>query len=95
MLPELGAGPDIAIFISHWFASRGDEVFEGDRLVELRVGPATFDVPCPVTGRLNEIRQHEDDRVRQGAVLAFVAVADDERDATDLAGDNHYDRDSH
>ena len=51
ILPELGTGPDEPIVVSYWFAERGDEVWEGDRLVEVLVGPATFDVPAPRTGR--------------------------------------------
>src|SRR5438105_15912775 len=47
ILPDLGTGPDVPIVVSHWFAARGDEVWEGDRLVEILVGPATFDVPAP------------------------------------------------
>ena len=49
----------------------GEEVWEGDRLVEVLVGPATFDVPAPATGRLAEIRGREDDRVAPGAVLGL------------------------
>ena len=56
ILPDLGTGPDVPIVVSHWFAARGDRVWEGERLVEVLVGPATFDVPSPVSGRLAEIR---------------------------------------
>ncbi len=77
VLPDLGTGPDIPIIVSHWFASRGDEVWEGDRLVEVLVGPATFDVPATTTGRLAEIRLFEDDVLRPGSVLGMVAVIDD------------------
>ena len=77
ILPDLGTGPDVPIVVSHWFAARGDEVWEGDRLVEVLVGPATFDVPAPATGRLAEIRGEEDDQVRPGAVLGLVATAED------------------
>ncbi len=77
ILPELGTGPGMPIVVSHWFAARGDEVWEGDRLVEVVVGPATFDVPAPSTGRLAEIRGHEDDRVEAGAVLGLLAVRED------------------
>ena len=77
VLPELGTDPDEPIVISHWFASRGDEVWEGDRLVEVLVGPATFDVPAPHSGRLAEIRGREDDRVRPGTVLGLLAVPDE------------------
>ena len=78
ILPELGTGPDRPIIVSHWYAARGDEVWEGDRLVEVLVGPATFDVPAPRSGRLIEIRGEEDDRVVPGAVLGLVAVSEDD-----------------
>src|SRR6059058_5340443 len=88
ILPDLGTGPDEPIVVSHWFARRGDEVWEGDRLVEVLVGPATFDVPAPSHGRLAEIRGREDDRVEPGAVLGLVAVADDDGDGEE-DGDRH------
>jgi len=77
ILPELGTGPDVPIVVSHWFAERGDEVWEGDRLVEVLVGPATFDVPSPSSGRLAAIHGLEDDRVTPGSVLGLVAVLED------------------
>jgi pyruvate/2-oxoglutarate dehydrogenase complex dihydrolipoamide acyltransferase (E2) component len=77
ILPDLGTGPDEPIVVSHWFAERGEEVWEGDRLVEVLVGPATFDVPAPTNGRLAEIRGEEDDRVLPGAVLGLVEVWED------------------
>jgi pyruvate/2-oxoglutarate dehydrogenase complex dihydrolipoamide acyltransferase (E2) component len=77
ILPDLGTGPDVPIVVSHWFAGRGDRVWEGARLVEVLVGPATFDVASPVTGRLAEIRGLEDDRVEAGSVLGLVATNDD------------------
>jgi pyruvate/2-oxoglutarate dehydrogenase complex dihydrolipoamide acyltransferase (E2) component len=78
ILPELGTGPDVPIVVSHWFAARGDEVWEGDRLVEVLVGPATFDVPSPTSGRLAAIHGYEDDRVTPGSVLGIVAVVEDD-----------------
>ncbi len=83
ILPELGTGPDEPIVISHWFAARGDEVWEGDRLVEVLVGPATFDVPAPRTGRLAKIRGKEDDLVQPGAILGYLAVLEDGEDPGD------------
>ncbi len=76
ILPDLGTGPNVPIVVSFWFAARGDEVFEGERLVEVLVGPATFDVPAPISGRLTEIRGREDDLVAPGAVLGLVAAAE-------------------
>jgi pyruvate/2-oxoglutarate dehydrogenase complex dihydrolipoamide acyltransferase (E2) component len=78
ILPNLGTGPDVPIVVSHWFAARGDRVWEGERLVEVLVGPATFDVSAPVSGRLAEIRGWEDDRVEPGSVLGLVATAEDD-----------------
>jgi pyruvate/2-oxoglutarate dehydrogenase complex dihydrolipoamide acyltransferase (E2) component len=77
ILPDLGTGPDVPIVVSHWFAARGDRVWEGERLVEVLVGPATFDVASPASGRLAEIRGLEDERVEAGSVLGLVATTDD------------------
>jgi pyruvate/2-oxoglutarate dehydrogenase complex dihydrolipoamide acyltransferase (E2) component len=77
ILPDLGTGPDVPIVVSHWFAEQGDEIWAGERLVEVLVGAATFDVSAPSNGHLAEIREHEDDRVTPGDVLGLVAVTDD------------------
>jgi pyruvate/2-oxoglutarate dehydrogenase complex dihydrolipoamide acyltransferase (E2) component len=77
ILPDLGTGADLPIVVSHWFADRGEKVWEGERLVEVLVGPATFDVPAPSTGRLVKIQGFEDDYVLPGAVLGLVEVRED------------------
>jgi pyruvate/2-oxoglutarate dehydrogenase complex dihydrolipoamide acyltransferase (E2) component len=77
ILPDLGTGPDIPIVVSYWFAARGERVWEGERLVEVLAGPATFDVPSPVTGHLAEIHGREDDRVEAGYVLGLVAATEE------------------
>jgi Biotin-requiring enzyme len=88
ILPELGTGPDMPIVVSHWYAGRGEIVWEGDRLVEVLAGPLTFDVSAPATGRLVEIRGREDDLVQPGSVLGYVAPQD-ERDG---GGDDRTER---
>ena len=85
-LPDLGTGPDTPIVVSYWFAARGQTVWEGDRLVEVLVGPATFDVPAPATGRLTEIRAREDDQVLPGALLGYLAVLDEDGDGGSTDG---------
>ena len=77
ILPDLGTGPDIPIVVSYWFAAKGKRVWEGERLVEVLAGAATFDVPSPVTGLLAEIRSHEEDRVAAGEILGLVEGTDD------------------
>jgi pyruvate/2-oxoglutarate dehydrogenase complex dihydrolipoamide acyltransferase (E2) component len=71
ILPELGAAP---VVLSLWLADPGDEVYEGDRLVEVRVNGATFDVPAPATGRLAEQHALPEDRLAPGQVLGMILV---------------------
>jgi pyruvate dehydrogenase E2 component (dihydrolipoamide acetyltransferase) len=60
------------MYVSFWFAEEGEEVLEGDRLVEILAGSVTFDVPAPLSGRLVEVRVAEEDAVRCGDVLALL-----------------------
>jgi pyruvate/2-oxoglutarate dehydrogenase complex dihydrolipoamide acyltransferase (E2) component len=69
LLPELGAAPAV---LSVWFADAGEWVYEGDRLVEVLVAGATFDVPSPATGRLIEKRAWPNDGLTTGQVLGIV-----------------------
>jgi len=69
ILPDVGAAP---VVLSAWFADPGDAVFEGDRLVEVLVGGATFDVSSPATGRLVERQARHNQRLAPGQVLGFV-----------------------
>lgn len=73
ILPDLGMAP---ARLSVWFADVGDLVFEGDRLVEVLVNGATFDVPAPATGRLAEQRALPDDSLEAGQVLGVVDMAE-------------------
>ncbi len=77
ILPELGLASDDPILVSHWYARQGEEVWQGDRLVELLIGAATFDVSSPASGRLVRIRVREDQRVQPGQILAHLAVDDE------------------
>jgi len=81
ILPDLGVSDAATLSVSFWFADEGDEVIEGDRLVELVAGPVTIDVPAPATGRLVEIRVTEEDAVHAGDILAIVESEHD--DASD------------
>lgn len=69
LVPDLGAGPAV---LSVWFADVGDLVYEGDRLVEVLVAGATFDVPAPATGRVLEKLARLDDPLQPGQVLGIV-----------------------
>jgi pyruvate/2-oxoglutarate dehydrogenase complex dihydrolipoamide acyltransferase (E2) component len=71
VLPDVGAAP---VVLSAWFADPGDAVFEGDRLVEVLVGGATFDVSSPATGRLAVKQARRNERLAPGQVLGFVEL---------------------
>jgi pyruvate/2-oxoglutarate dehydrogenase complex dihydrolipoamide acyltransferase (E2) component len=71
VLPELGAAP---VWLSAWFADLGDRVYEGDRLVEVLVRGATFDVSAPATGRLAEKRALPNDPIQPGQVLGMLEI---------------------
>jgi pyruvate/2-oxoglutarate dehydrogenase complex dihydrolipoamide acyltransferase (E2) component len=74
-LPDLGAEGVVLIV---WFAEPGEEVYEGDRLVEVRLGPATFDVGAPVSGRLVLRHAAVGAELRPGDPLAEIDPAPDE-----------------
>src|SRR5579862_7436431 len=58
--------PDVGVHapaLSLWFAHPGDRVYAGDRVVELLLDGATFDVSAPATGRLAEKTARPGDRL--------------------------------
>ena len=73
-VPYLGLPSDELIHVSCWLVSRGDEVVEGDRLVELLIGEITFDVSSPASGRLVDVTAEVDEAVSPGSVLGKIAI---------------------
>jgi pyruvate/2-oxoglutarate dehydrogenase complex dihydrolipoamide acyltransferase (E2) component len=71
-VPELGLDNAQEILVSCWLVGCGDELIEGDRVVELLAGDITFDVSSPVTGRLVHIAVEPDDKVRPGDCLGTI-----------------------
>ncbi len=68
VLPDLGA----AAILSVWFVNSGDAVYCGDRLVEILLDGATFDVTSPLTGTFAEKLAWPDERLAPGQTLGFV-----------------------
>jgi pyruvate/2-oxoglutarate dehydrogenase complex dihydrolipoamide acyltransferase (E2) component len=71
VLPDVGADP---VSLSVWFVAPGEAVYEGDRLVEVLAGGATFDVSAPATGRLAEKHALPNDVLTPGQVLGVMEV---------------------
>lgn len=68
-VPELGS--DRATF-SLWHVQVGDRVTEGDRVAELLIPGAVFDVSAPVSGVLAERTAQPNDALTTGQVLGAV-----------------------
>jgi pyruvate/2-oxoglutarate dehydrogenase complex dihydrolipoamide acyltransferase (E2) component len=69
VVPEVGFP---APLLSLWYARPGEHVYVGDRVAELLLGSATFDVAAPCSGRLIERTARPADRVTPGQVLGYL-----------------------
>ena len=67
-LPDLGEGIHEGEVVSVLVAS-GDEVKEGDPILEIETDKATVEIPSPYTGRVEEILVRPGDVVNVGDVL--------------------------
>jgi len=70
-LPILAEGVEKAS-VSYWHKNAGEEVREGEDLVELVTEKATFNLQSPATGRLEEVFIKEGEEARVGTVLARI-----------------------
>jgi pyruvate/2-oxoglutarate dehydrogenase complex dihydrolipoamide acyltransferase (E2) component len=68
-VPELGAE---RIAFSLWHVRPGDKVTEGDRVAEVLIPGAVFDVSAPATGTLAERTAQPGDAVRAGSVIGEI-----------------------
>lgn len=71
VLPELGEEVMEAV-ISFWHYEEGDQVEEGDDLVEMVTEKATFNVPSPVSGIVTKIYAEEGQTVKIGEIIAAI-----------------------
>lgn len=74
ILPNLAEGVNEAT-VSYWHLQEGDEVKEGQDLVEMATDKATFNLPAPASGILGEIIAEEGSVVRVGEALATIQEA--------------------
>lgn len=76
VLPDLRVGGE-PVRVSCWLVDVGDNVALGDRLVEVLIRGATFDVSAPADGILVAIEKTVDAPVSTGEQLGLLqAVAD-------------------
>ena len=70
-LPPLAEGVDKAS-VSYWHHSVGDNVKEGEDLVELVTDKAAFNVPAEYSGKVKKINVKQGQEVSIGDVLVIV-----------------------
>jgi pyruvate/2-oxoglutarate dehydrogenase complex dihydrolipoamide acyltransferase (E2) component len=72
VVPDLGIAPSSPLVVSCWLADVGEEVVEGDRLVELISGEITVDIPSPTSGKLAKVKIGRNRKVQPGSVLGWI-----------------------
>jgi dihydrolipoamide dehydrogenase len=75
-LPTLGEDAGDTAEVSFWQIEEGEDVAEGDSIVQMLTDKATFDVPCPAAGRIKEHKVAEGDKVKVGDVLCLLETQD-------------------
>lgn len=75
ILPDLGDDAEQDVTISSWLAEIGDQVKEGDDLLEITTDKAAFCVPVPQSGILTDLRVQEDDVIHVGDVICLMEVS--------------------
>jgi len=75
-LPDLGEGVSGGI-ISSLSVSVGDEVSEGDALIEIETDKAVLPVPAPVSGKVLSIAVKAGDKIAVGELIANMSVGVD------------------
>ncbi len=68
-LAELGSN---RVNFSLWYVRCGDRLFAGDRVAEVLIPGATFDVHAPVNGTLVEQLMFPNDALVTGQLLGWI-----------------------
>ena len=70
-MPRMGETVDEGT-VNVWHKSAGDQVIEGEPLLEIGTDKVDTDIPAPVSGTLTEIKVAVDQTVPVGTVLAVI-----------------------
>ncbi len=71
IMPRMGETVDEGT-VHEWFKQVGDQVTEGEPLLEIGTDKVDTEVPAPVTGTLAEIRVKAGETVPVATVLAVI-----------------------
>jgi pyruvate dehydrogenase E2 component (dihydrolipoamide acetyltransferase) len=73
VMPRMGETVDEGT-VNAWHKAVGDQVAEGEPLVEIGTDKVDTDIPAPVSGTLAEIRVEADQTVPVGTVIAVISA---------------------
>lgn len=73
-LPSLGDDAGDEAKVSFTYVDEGDDVAEGDDLIEMVTDKATFNVPSPKSGKIVKMLVSEDDTVKVGEPICVMDV---------------------
>ncbi|HUZ39740.1 MAG TPA: biotin/lipoyl-containing protein [Streptosporangiaceae bacterium] len=71
VMPRMGETVDEGT-VNVWHRSLGDQVTEGEPLLEIGTDKVDTDIPAPATGTLTQIKVAVDETVPVGTVLAVI-----------------------
>ena len=71
VIPQLAEGID-KVTISYWYFKEGDRIKKDDDIVEVVTDKATFNIPSPCDGILQERLFKESETVSVGEVIALI-----------------------
>lgn len=72
-LPQWGMGMTEGV-ITKWFKAVGDEIAEGEDLVEIETAKAADTLASPASGVIAKLLVEEDEEVPVGDVIAIIAA---------------------
>jgi len=74
VMPRMGETVDEGT-VNVWHKAVGDQVTEGEPLLEIGTDKVDTDIPAPVSGTLAEIRVEADQTVPVGTVIAVISAS--------------------
>ena len=73
-LPSLGDDAGDEAKVSFTYFEEGDTVTSDDDIIEMVTDKATFNVPCPKSGKIIKMFVSEDDTLKVGAPICILEV---------------------
>ena len=81
-MPKMGESVEEAT-ITKWFIKENDLIEEDQILFEIATDKVDSEIPSPVSGRVDKILYHENDKVQVGTILAIIDLSGKPATVTD------------